>query len=62
MEALTVFVKDLFRNVYTVALIGGNVSKEWAREVMNFIVNTLKHLPLDPGEILERRITKLPWA
>jgi len=60
MEAVNAFFKNLFRESYAVALIGGNVSEEWAKDAMKLAVDTLKYTPLPKRDISTQRISKIP--
>lgn len=58
-ESINEHVKGLLNNCYIIALIGGNVSEDWAKDAMRMAVDTLKCTPLSRRNIHKSRITKL---
>lgn len=60
VNALKIFVPDLLRRMYIVALVCGNASEEWATSIMKATVDTLQYKPLPRTELTVRRVMKVP--
>ena len=60
IDDVTSFASELLRNMFAVGLIGGNVSEQWAREVMNGVKDTLGYKPLARSEFTINRTSKFP--
>ncbi len=60
MDVINAFVPELLRRMFAVGLIGGNVSEQWAKDVMNCMKDTLKYKPLAQSEFSTKRVTQIP--
>lgn len=58
--AVDEFVPELLSRLHIVALVAGNASAEWSRELMKDTVSTLKFAPHPRNQLPVRRISRLP--
>lgn len=60
IEAVKTFAKELTKRMFITAMVGGNVSEEWAKNVMKTVIKKLGFHGLPHLEFNNRRISILP--
>lgn len=60
IEDVKRFASELTKRMFVIAMIGGNVSEQWAKEAMQSVVKKLDYSPLPRSEFNMRRVSKLP--